>query len=416
MDGALLDADRVDQDDSPPPEAAANPFATRHDGSLYEYDGSLQPHDFDQLLLWAGERKASDVRITTDREVMAEIGADIVPVTRRLISQAEIENLVRYIYGEHGPGQIKSGYDLDPAHEVRMGRSGIRRYRINVTAIRIPGGDGMQITCRTLPTSPPDIKVLGIEDEILANLRPREGLVLVTGPTGSGKSTLLASMIRRIVEAPDANETVLEFSSPIEYVYDEVDMPSASVAQTEVGRHLRPRDEADRRNETSLFAYATRNALRRKPTIVLVGEARDRPTIQGVVELALTGHLVYSTMHVIGVAEALRRAIQPFPGDEREAMAVDIMQSLRMVVTQLLFPRVGGGRVACREYAIFDSQVRGKFLNKPVDQWPAFARRLMEERSIPSRRMSESAWDLYRKGLLSAVDYKKIVSAQRDSA
>jgi defect-in-organelle-trafficking protein DotB len=188
------------------------------------------------------------------------------------------------------------------------------------------------------------------------------------------------------------------------------------VAQTEAGRHLRPPEDAERRNDMSIFAYCTRNALRRKPTIVIIGESRDKATIQGTVELALTGHLVYSTMHVIGVAETLRRAIQPFPGDERQAMAIDIMQSMRMIVTQLLFPRKGGGRLACREYAIFDAGTRAHFLNRPVDDWPAIARRLMQEHKMVSKTMSDSAWDAFEAGAMSEETYKKIVSSQRDSA
>ncbi len=391
-------------------------FATRHDGAMFDYHGTMTGEVFNAILLWAGERKASDVRFTTDREVMCEIGSQIVPVTKRPLSQAEVENVVRYVYGENGTGQIKAGYDLDPSHEVRMGKLGIRRYRVNVTGIRIPGGDGMQVTCRTLPTQPPLIRDLGVEDDVVANIRPRDGLVLVTGPTGSGKSTLLAAMVREIVERPDANETVLEYSSPIEYVYDDVDMPSSTIAQTEVGRHLRPREDADRRNQTSLFAYATRNALRRKPTIALVGEARDKATIQGAVELSLTGHLVYSTMHVIGVAETLRRAVQPFPGDERDAMAIDIMQSMRMIVTQLLFPRVGGGRVALREFMVFDAGTRTQFLQQEVGRWPAFARSLMLQRKAVSKTMSDSAYEAHRSGALSKETFKQIVQSQRDSA
>src|SRR3546814_4810216 len=135
-------------------------------------------------------------------------------------------------------------------------------------------------------------------------------MILVTGPTGSGKSTLLSAAIRSLVEDENANEKVLEYSAPVEYVYDRVSMPSSVVFQTEVGRHLRPKDAHD---EGSLFAYAVRNALRRKPTIILIGEARDRATIQASVEAALTGHLLFTTMHTIGVGETLRRAVTPFP-------------------------------------------------------------------------------------------------------
>src|SRR3546814_16348367 len=88
-------------------------------------------------------------------------------------------------------------------------------------------------------------------------------------------------------------------------------MPSSIVFQTEVGRHLRPKDAHD---EGSLFAYAVRNALRRKPTIILIGEARDRATIHASVEAALTGHLLFTTMHTIGVGATLRSAVPPFPG------------------------------------------------------------------------------------------------------
>lgn len=391
-------------------------FSRRHDGSTFDYDGSLSNQDFDELLKWAAERKASDVTIQTDEKVKAEIGGEIVPITRRPLTTPEVENIVRYVYGDHGPGRLIAGYDLDPSHEVRMGKDGLRRYRVNCTSVRVPGGNGIQITIRTLPTAPIKLKDLGIEQEIYDNISPNQGMILVTGPTGSGKSTLLSSIIREIVEKPDANKKILEYSTPIEYVYDGVPMPSSSVAQTEVGRQLRPADGEGRDTNESLYAYAVRNALRRKPHIIVIGEARDKATIQASVEAALTGHLLYSTLHVIGVAETLRRAVQPFPGDERSAMAVDIMQSMRMIVTQLLFPRKGGGRVACREFMIFDDRTRARFLNKHVDEWPSFARKLMAERSVVSRKMSESAWRLFKAGDISADIYKSIVAAERDKA
>lgn len=390
-------------------------FSRRHDGSTFDYDGSLSNPDFDEMLKWAAERKASDVTIQTDEKVKAEIGGEIVPITRRPLTTPEVENIVRYVYGDHGPGRLIAGYDLDPSHEVRMQRE-LRRYRVNCTSVRVPGGNGIQITIRTLPTAPIRLSELGIEQEILDNICPNQGMVLVTGPTGSGKSTLLASIIREIVERPDANKKVLEYSTPIEYVYDGVQMPSSSVAQTEVGRQLRPVDGDGKDTNESLYAYAVRNALRRKPHVIVIGEARDKATIQAAVEAALTGHLLYSTLHVIGVAETLRRAVQPFPGDERSAMAVDIMQSMRMIVTQLLFPRKGGGRVACREFMIFDDRTRARFLNKDVDEWPSFARKLMAERSVVSRRMSESAWRLFKGGEITSDVYKQIVAAERDKA
>jgi defect-in-organelle-trafficking protein DotB len=388
-------------------------FSRNHDGSYFEYFDSIDEDKFDQILKWAGDRKASDVRFQTDLPVMADIGGKKVPITRKRIGQPEIERIVRYVYGEHGPGMIIAGYDLDPSHEVRLEQGKIYRYRVNFTGIRVPGGRGISATIRTLPTMPPLIEDLGIEAEIMANLRPRQGMVLVTGPTGSGKSTLLAAIVRHIAEKPDANEAILEYSSPIEYVYDGIDMPSSIIAQTEVGTFLRNFDDE---SMSAQYAHAVRNSLRRKPDIILIGEARDKATIQASVEAALTGHLLYSTLHVVGVPETLRRIVTPFPGDEREAMGVDIMQSMRMVVTQLLFDRVGGGKVACREFMIFDDRTRASFLAKPVNTWPAMARRLMAENRVPCSRMSNSAWKLLEKGLISRDTFKGIVESERDKA
>ena len=390
-------------------------FAGRHDGSVLPIPSRFTRDSFDDLLIWAGERKASDITFQTNEFVKAEIGAEIVRITQRPLTNDEMEDLVRYVYQTHGPGMVQAGYDLDPSHEVRIhGRQ--MRYRVNVTGIRIPQSTGYQITVRTLPSRPIPLVDLNVEPEIIQNMRPAQGMILVTGPTGSGKSTLLSSLVGDIVSKPNANEKVLEYSSPIEYVYDGIVDPSASVAQTEVGRHLRPHDGEGADTQESLYAYAVRNALRRKPTIILIGEARDKATIAGCVEAALTGHLVYSTTHVIGVPETLRRLVQPFPAESARTVGYDIMQSLRMVVTQLLFPRIGGGRVACREFMIFGSATRNAFLGKDPDDWPALARKMMLGKRAVSRTLSESTYLAYRAGLLSQEHWHARVRADREAA
>ena len=387
-------------------------FSKGYDGEKFEYFGRIDEENFDNLLLWCTVKKASDVTIQTNMPVVAEIGGQLAKVTDRPVNQPEIEGIVRYIYGENGPAEIKSGYDLDPAHEVKIPNVGRKRYRVNITGGRATGTDGLQITIRTLPEIPPNINDLGIEQEIIDNFRPKDGMVLVTGPTGSGKSTLLSAGIRMIVEEPDANEKILEYSKPIEYVYDKVDMPSSVVFQTEVGRHLRPRS-SDGHDEESEFAHCVRNALRRKPTVILIGEARDKATISSAVEAALTGHVLYSTMHTIGVAETLRRAVMPFPGDERQSIAIDIMETMRLVVTQTLLPKVGGGKVGCREYMVFDEKTRNTFLDNEVDDWPQLARRLLQEKKAIGSSMSNSASILHDQGLISPDTFKYIVNRDK---
>lgn len=387
-------------------ETPKHSFALGHDGSVFEYDGNLGETEFDDLLIWSADRKASDVTIQSGEVVKADIGGRLVGITERPTSYPEVERMVSYIYGQNGPAEIMSGHDLDPSHEITVEGRGRMRFRVNVT-----GGRGIQITIRTLPQMPPKISALGIEQEILDNVRPPNGMILVTGPTGSGKSTLLSSIIRMLVENPDANEKVLEYSKPVEYVYDRVDKHSSSVHQTEVGRHLRPKHDLSG-DEESEFAYCVRNALRRKPTIILIGEARDKATISASVEAALTGHLLFTTMHTIGVPETLRRAVTKYPGDERRSVAVDIMESLRMVVTQILIPRRGGGNVGCREYMIFDEAVREQLLNVDVDEWPRLVREILASGKCRGRSMAQSARALFEAGEIEEATYRYFAQRQ----
>lgn len=383
-----------------------NEFAGQHDGATFPIVGVLTDETFDDLLRWAGDRKASDITITPDQHVMADIGGKLCKITDRVITSTEIENCVRYVYGENGTAEVLAGHDLDPSHEVRVKGQRIRRYRVNVSGGRIPGGMGMQMTIRTLPSSPIPIEKLNVEPSLLEATRPTNGIVFVCGPTGSGKSTLMSSIIRMIVERPDANEKVLEYSSPIEYVFDDVEMPSSTIFQTHVGRHLRPREKG-----TSEWAYAARNSLRRKPTIIVLGEARDAETIEEAVKISQEGHLTYSTMHTNSVAETINRAINVFPHIARDRMSIDLMGALRMVVVQILVPRIGGGKIACREYMVFDPKTREKFLKSNQTTWPVLIQRMLAEQQVSGQTMLKSALKLLSDGEISVESFEKIAEA-----
>lgn len=381
-------------------------FARGFDGSIFEYDGRMGEDEFDDLLVWASDRKASDIRFQVGIPVKAEIGGKIVQVTKRALTLPEVEEAVRYLYGQNGPGEIKAGYDLDVSHEIRTDDGKIR-FRVNITGGRAPNSDGLQIVIRTVPDTPLPLSALNVEPEIIENFRPNQGMVLITGVTGSGKSTLMSALIADHIRKEDANESVVEYSKPIEYVYDKVPQPSSVIFQSEVGRHLRPRSK-DHAGEESEFAYCVRNALRRKPTIIIIGEARDKATIQGCVEAALTGHVLYSTMHTMGVAETLRRAVMPFPGDERLGMAIDIMETMRMVVTQTLLDRKGGGKVGCREFMVFTSEVRERMLDTPLEEWPQLARKILRNGECVGRSMFDSAKILLEQGDITEDTFRRI--------
>jgi len=349
----------------------------------------LEEH-VDQMLLWCALRKASDITIQTDRPVVIEVDGILYPVTRRSMDSADMANVLVRIYGPDALAKLASGHDLDLSYEVRPERNSRYRFRTNITAILSRGRDSVQITLRSLPNLPPTMVDLGIEEDIINNWAPRQGLVLITGPTGSGKTTLLASGCRMLIEREEGCGKLLTYEAPIEYVYDQISGPRSLVAQSEIPRHL------------PTFAAGVRNALRRKPNIILVGEARDRETMSAAIEAGQTGHLVFSTVHTVGVAATVRRIISVFEPAERSERAYAMMETLRMVVTQALVPKVGGGRIGLREYLVFDENVREQLLDMSIDRWTVETQRFLVRYG---RTMEQSAGAAFEKGLIDRRTY-----------
>jgi defect-in-organelle-trafficking protein DotB len=345
---------------------------------------------FDDLLLWSSQQKSSDTTLQTDRPVYIEVDGILFPVTRRPLDSADMANILSRVYGPDALAKLASGRDLDLSYEVRPDRNTRVRFRVNITAILSRGRDSVQVTMRTLPNLPPTLKDLGIEDKIIENWAPRQGMVLVTGPTGSGKSTLLAAGCRMLIEREEGCGKMLAYEAPIEYVYDAISGPRSLVAQSEIPRHL------------PTFAAGVRNALRRKPNIILVGEARDRETVTAAIEAGQTGHLVFSTVHTVGVAATVRRMISVFDPAERTERAFAMMETLRMIVTQALVPKVGGGRLGLREFLVFDENVREILLDLPIEKWTTETQRLLVRYG---QTMEQTATKAFKSGLIDRRSY-----------
>lgn len=329
------------------------------------------PRDLDRLLLHCTALDASDVTMQSKSPVLAEIHGRLYPITSRETSNAEVADMINSIYGPNATTQISSGADVDTHYEIRPDRETRYRFRINGTGCQVEGSDAIQITARTIPSEPPDLASMELDQPILDNMSPHQGTIVVTGATGSGKSTLLASIIKEILSWDDAHRKMLTYEAPIEFVYDTCSKPSSIIAQSEIPRHL------------PSFAAGVRNALRRKPGLILVGEARDVETIAAVIDAALTGHPVYTTLHSNGVADCVRRMISTFPAEERHGRALDILETLRMVIWQKLVPTVDGKRVALREYLVFDEYVRDILVSSEVESIASKTRKLLKEHGQP---------------------------------
>ncbi len=344
----------------------------------------------DDLILWCVMQRASDITIQSDRPTYIEVDGKLFPVTRRSIDSADIAAFVTKMYGLDAMAALTAGKDLDLSYEIRVDRNTRFRFRVNITAILSKGRDGVSITMRVLPNVPPRMSDLGIEKELIDAWAPRQGLVFVTGPTGSGKTTLLAAGTRMLIERPEGAGKMLTYEAPIEYVYDQIVGPHSVIAQSEIPRNL------------PSFAAGVRNSLRRKPNIILVGEARDRETVSAAIEAGQTGHLVYATTHTIGVAATVRRLVSVFDSGERLERAYALIETTRLIVTQALVPRVGGGRIALREYLIFDEHVREHLLETPLENWTSETQNMLEKYG---RTMQKSANEIYSQGLIDRRHY-----------
>ncbi len=353
-----------------------------------------------EILIHCVKLGASDITLQTNEPIYAEVYGRLKKVTRRRLANTEVSEVLNGMYGPNASALIMSGKDIDTHYEIRPNRTDRYRFRINGTGCQVEGHDGIQITARTIPTDPPKLASMNLPKIILDAIAPEQGVVYVTGATGSGKSTLLAAIIRSITEDAESNRKVLTYEAPIEFVFDNVEKISSIVSQSEIPRHL------------PSFAAGVRNALRRKPRLILVGEARDPETIGAVMEAAMTGHPVYTTLHSNSVAETIRRLVVTFPPEERQGRTIDIIETVRLVISQRLIPTIDGKRVALREYLIFDEKIRDILLETDILNITNVVRKLVREHG---RTMERDAHDKFKEGLITERQYRVIAEqAERE--
>ena len=320
----------------------------------------------DSFLLWAAKRGASDISFQTGAPAFIEVDGRLARATGAALDGVALGSLCARIFDATGEGILRGGRAIDCSHAVVEARGVFRRFRCNLAPVQAAGGFAVNITLRVLPGAPPSFEELGIEDEIAEAWDLRCGLTLVTGVPGSGKSTLLAAGTRRLLERGAGR--IQSYEAPIEFVFDHIEGNGALMSSSEIPRHFQS------------FADGLRSSLRRRPAAVIVGEARDRETVEAVVRAADYGIAVYSTAHTIGVAATIRRLLAEFPAGERAERGAALIDAMNLAVTQVLAPNPAGsgqstsersGRTALREWLVFDDRLKAELLELPQTGWPA---------------------------------------------
>lgn len=320
--------------------------------------GAFTRERMDDLYAWAYRLGASDIRLQTHEPARIQIHGRLVAVTRRNLVEAEVEEAVNAVYGADGQARLKQGMDFDVSYEVEPDRRSRMRYRVNATGVQARGNDGGAIVARTLPNTVKTLAEQDTEEGIVEACMPKEGLVLVAGGTGNGKSTLMAGMTRKMLEDPDSHRAILEYSAPIEFVFDSIRGPTAMISQSEVPKHI------------PTFEAALRNGMRRAGDVIIIGECRDGETMSAALDAALTSHAVYSSIHAGTLSETIQRMVSLCPVEKRKALTVAMAQTLRLIVNQRLVPSSDGRRTALREYLVFDRRMRRQLSETDPDRWP----------------------------------------------
>jgi twitching motility protein PilU len=287
-------------------------------------DGEAGKFSIKPLLKLMAEKKASDLFFTSNAPIKIKIEGVIYPVNKQVLSPEAVRQIA---FGLMSGEQLEHFND-DLEVDFAISEPGVGRFRAAVFYQR--GYPAMVLRYITMDT--PKIEDLGLPDTLSDLAMMKRGLVLMVGATGSGKSTTLAAMVNH--RNMGSSDHILTIEDPIEFLHSN---KKSIVNQREVGL------------DTRSFARALRVAMRAAPDVILIGEIRDRETMEAGITLAGTGHLVLATLHANNCAETLDRIINMFPRDQHAQINLDLSQYLRAIVSQRLVRGKNGRRCAAVE-------------------------------------------------------------------
>ena len=272
----------------------------------------------------------SDLIFSPGRPPQIETKGELVPLPFRgfeLLTAEQTVSIADHLMGSNAVSrqQLKDQGSADLSYAL----AGVARFRVNIFRQRA----SVAVVMRVIPVTIPSFSDLGLPASLEAIVPLRNGIVLVTGPTGSGKSSTLAAVLDRMNQERAIH--IITIEDPIEFIHSH---KKATIHQREL------------HSDTPTFSLALRAALRQAPKAILVGEMRDRETIETAIEAAETGHLVLSTLHTIDAAKTVERIVGAFPLGDQQAIRTRLAKCFQYVVSQRLVPRKDGtGRVALLE-------------------------------------------------------------------
>lgn len=333
-----------------------------------------------EVMQQLADQAGSDIHIVIGSPITLRLSGELVELQQAgVVSQQMAADLILPLMSEEQREYVEQNKELDFGYQFQEAG----RFRINVYHTK----DGIAAALRLIPAKIKAIDELGLPPVLHEFTQYKQGLILVTGPTGEGKSTTLAAIIDEI--NAQRGEHILTIEDPIEFVYT----PKKSIiSQREIGQ------------DTKDWSIALRSALREDPDIVLVGEMRDYETIASTLTIAETGHLVFATLHTASASETIDRIIDVFPGHQQGQVRQQLASSLKVVASQRLLPKVGGGRIAALEIMINNPAIRNLIREQKTHQ----INTIIQTSGDQGMRLIESNLaQLVRQGQITPEDARK---------
>jgi twitching motility protein PilU len=320
------------------------------------------------------EKSASDLFLTVGAPVKIKIEGIVQSVGKTLLTPELVKSAAYAIMDERLRNVFEETLECDFAIQLEDGSA---RFRVNVFRQR---GDAAMVL-RLIPSKMPTVEELGLPEILTDIVSQKRGLVLMVGATGSGKSTTLAAMINHRNTTMPGH--ILTIEDPVEFYHPNL---KSIINQREVGV------------DTLSYARALKSSLREAPDVILIGEIRDRETMEAAMELANTGHLAISTLHANNANQAMERVINMFPHDSHKQLFMDLSLNLRGVISQRLVPDIRGKRCAAIEIMLCTPHISELILKGELDE---IKEAMSDSGAKGMQTFDESLYNLYKEGRIS---------------
>jgi twitching motility protein PilU len=322
-------------------------------------------------------RKASDLFIAVGFPPAIKIDGKMTPVSNQPLTPAHTIDLARAIMNDRQAAEFESTKECNFA----INPAGIGRFRVNALVQQANVG----IVLRVITTAIPRIEDLGLPNVLKDVVMTKRGLVIMVGATGSGKSTTLAAMVGYRNE--NSHGHIITIEDPIEFTHPH---KGCLITQREVGV------------DTVNWQTALKNTLRQAPDVILIGEVRDRETMDHAVAFAETGHLCLATLHANSANQALDRVINFFPEERRQQLLMDLSLNLRGFISQRLIPlKEGKGRCAAVEIMLNSPLISDLIFKGEVHEIKEI---MKKSRELGMQTFDQSLFDLFEAGKISYED------------